>query len=143
MSAEQARQRLGRKLAQRILLSEIVHGLLHAPRLAESDDLRAGVADGLEQDWAHIHVRCLAAGEGLQDLRARHLEPVAGHAGLVGHVLGLEGRDIEPRIREQPAEADGYQALAHVRSRAEDRNRARHRKNFLAGPSHEDSVCVQ
>ena len=55
----------------------------------------------------------------MKDLRARHLEPVCGDAGLVGHVLSLERHRVEACIGEQPAQARRNQTLADVRGAAQ------------------------
>ena len=120
MPFEQARQRTRSKLAHGIAVAEVVRGLLDAQRLAQRDDLRPGVRDRLEQHRPHVHVRIFPACQRLQDLRARHLEPARRDARLVGHVLRLEGRHVEARLRKQTTKPDGDQALAHVRSRTKD-----------------------
>ena len=74
-----------------------------SPDLAQHDDLRPGLRHRLEQDGAHVDVRLLPRRERLEDLGARHFESVAGDAGLVRHVLRLEGHDVHAGIRQQPA----------------------------------------
>jgi len=103
-----------------IAIPEVVLGLLHPQGLAQHHHLGAGLAQGLEQHGAHVHVGRPAAGCGLEDLGPGHLQALGRHARLVGHVLGLEGRHIEARIRQQAAEPCGDEALADIRCRSEN-----------------------
>ena len=74
------------------LFPVVIHGRLVSDGLAQQHHLRAHVAGGLEQDGIHVHVGRDAGGLGLYDLGPSHLQTLGSDPGVVGHVLGLEGR---------------------------------------------------
>ena len=75
-----------------------------AAHLPLHHDLRAGLALWLEQHRVHVGVGLEAAGPGLQRLRAPDFPAVAGDGSVVGHVLRLEGRDLQPAPGKGPAQ---------------------------------------
>ncbi len=100
-------------------IREVLRRLDVSPDFAQHDDLRPGLCHRLEQDGAHVDVRLPSSRERLEDLGARHFEPVAGDTGLIRHVLRLERHDVHAGIRQQPAQACRHEALAHIRRGAE------------------------
>jgi hypothetical protein len=56
----------------------IVAGIKVAPHLAAYDNLRGGVATGLDKNWIHVHRRGNSGGFRLQRLRASDLVSVRG-----------------------------------------------------------------
>jgi hypothetical protein len=78
--------------------------------LPHQHDLAVGVALGLEQQRVHAHVGHGVGGQGLEVLGAADFAAV-DHAGVVAHVLRLEGRHLQPLPRIPAAQAVASQLL--------------------------------
>jgi hypothetical protein len=88
------------------------------------DHLRAHLAFRLEQDRIHVGVRLDPAGQRLQRLCAPDLAAVSRDGRVVGHVLRLEGGDLETAYSRGAAQPCYQQRLAHIGARALDHQRA-------------------
>ena len=119
-----AQLRLERLVAQRVHL---------APRPAEHDHLRMGVAARLEQDRVHQRRRGDPGGGGLDRLGAADLGPVRGDGAVERHVLRLERGHRDPLPRQPPAEAGDDHGLAGVAVGAGDEQGAIHRAGQRVG----------
>jgi len=70
-----------------------------------------GVALGLEQQRVHAHIGHGAGGQGLEVLGASDFART-NHAGVIAHVLRLEGRYLEALARVVAAQGCGQPAFA-------------------------------
>jgi hypothetical protein len=126
------RERATDHVAQ-LRLAGVVFDRAEAPdRLAENDDLRSGVALGLQQDRVHVDRGDDPGGLGLDGLRAPDLAPVRGNERVQCHVLRLERRHVQARLPEVPAERRRDDALADRRGRTLDHDRARRHASTCA-----------
>ncbi len=89
------------------------------------------VGFGLQQHRVHVNGCGLPGGAGLQGLGPADLAAIAGDGGIVGHVLRLEGHDLQPAIGEGAAEAGGDQGFADIGAGAHE-----HEGAGLHGASH-------
>ncbi len=78
------------------------------------------VGFGLEQDRVHVDRGRAAGGEGLEGLGAADLAAVGGDGGVVGHILRLEGGDVEAAVAGGAAEAGDEEGLADAGAGALD-----------------------
>ena len=72
-------------------------------RLAQEHDLGLVIGLRLEQDGIHLHLRLHSAGLRLHRLGPTQLAAVRSNKGVIGHVLGLEGRDAISVLPENAA----------------------------------------
>ncbi|KAF5052041.1 hypothetical protein DSECCO2_412880 [anaerobic digester metagenome] len=90
-----------------------------AVRLPHQDNLRGPVPLRLQKDRVHFGPRLGPGCECLHRLSNSNLGAVTGNPGVEAHVLGLEGCDRIPAVREEPADGGDDGALAHVRGGTE------------------------
>ena len=95
-------------------------------RLAEHDDVGAGVAARLEQHRVHPRVWLDARRRGLHGLGPADLGAVWGDEGVEGHVLGLERRDPDSLPGQPAAQPGGEHAFPGVRGGPGDEQAALH-----------------
>ena len=92
-------------------------------------DLAGGIALGLEQHRVHVDAGDHARGQRLEVLRRADFPEAAARArhdaGVVAHVLRLEGRDIDALPRGPAAQRGRQQALAGAAAGAPDHQGAR------------------
>ena len=117
--AAQPCERRGRRAEEPLLAAVVVRRKAVALDLTQHHHLRAQVARRFQEDRVHVDLRGDARGLGLDDLRAPHFQALGGDPGVVGHVLGLEGRDPDPPAQDGAAERGDDDALADVRPGAE------------------------
>ena len=106
----------------------VLAGLRVAEHAALHHYLGAHLALRLQQHGVHVHARRHAGGARLERLRAADLATVPRDGRIVGHVLRLERTHGQAAISEGPRKAGDDQALADIRPRALDHQRAGRRR---------------
>ena len=135
--------RVGRRRQVRTPADELRRRDL-AGRLTHDDHVALAVTARLEQHGVHGGLGDGAGGQRLDplgpaDLRARTVADGSADHRVVGHVLRLVGRDLEPATGEGTAQPGRDDALAGVRGRAGDQQRTAH--GVCTGLSQPCSSC--
>ncbi len=102
-----------------------LESLNHAP---VNHHLSRPVAFRFQQNRVEIHMGVKARCPGLKRLGAADLPAVGTSRRVVGHVLGLEGRDAQPPSFCDTAECGRQNGLAHIRPRPLDHQGTRRHK---------------
>ena len=117
---------------------EIVAGAHRADTPSAQHDLRPAFRFRFQKDRVHRRHRIASCGPGLQRLGAADLATIDGDRRVVGHVLRLEWRNLEPAFPIGAAEPGNDQRLTGIRAGAHEHQRFRAR-GFKA---HGSASCV-
>ncbi len=111
-------------------MGTVAQGVHLGDRTAQHDELAVPVAARFEQYRVHRRLRLGPGGGGLHRLGTTDLGAVRRDDGVQRHVLGLERRDPHPFPGQPSAQPSGDDALARVRSRSGDQQRAAAHRPF-------------
>ena len=90
-------------------------GTQGSSHLAAHDELRRRGRLGFDQNWIEVRARSQTTGGCLDRLCAADFFPIRRDKGIVGHVLGFEGRDSQPSAEKRPAQGRGEDGFADMR----------------------------
>lgn len=118
------RERLENHVTQTPRRLAVRRGVRRPDLVTEDHEVAGPGRGGLEEDRVHPAVRGHPCRPRLHGLGASDLTPVVGDRGVVGHVLGLERRDVSTRVGPDPAQGGGDGGLAGTTGGTADQQRA-------------------
>ena len=94
--------------------AKVIFGLGRQQGFTHNDHLRYVICFWFEQDRVHLNSRFHSSSISLDRLSATNLKAVCSHIRVVGHVLGLKGRNAVPILAEDATESRDQHTLSHM-----------------------------